>query len=476
MKRLLALLFALLLVVPASVGVSAVSAYVDEVTVSPSQPAPGERFTVSVTLRNPATASSAFEVRDVALRSGPDDSFREYTRVERLGSVPPGGSMTVPLTHSFDSVGVRDLRVFVFARENDSPVQLRYPVVVPVRVGGPQLSLSTADPVVGAPTEVVVTTVNGEESVARNVRLTLTGEDVSIENATRVSPSLEPGETRAFQFVVTPEAERGHLTATLQYTNAAGNLRTLADTVDLDVEPLEEDVGIEASVRQTGVDPPIEVRLSNFGNAPLERVTVAATVDGTIVGRTPGGTVAPDAQRTVLLNVSGVEAAPVRLAASYETGERSGTVETTVDYRSNPGQIRLTGVEFEREGDRIRISGSASNVGLTEAESVLVRVVDTDSVTPANPYREFFVGTVPASDFASFDLYARVDPGTDAIPIEVSYLVDGERQTVVQELDPSDLPPEPAQQSGGGLSLPLVVGGVVLVLALGVVVLVVRRR
>jgi hypothetical protein len=475
MKRLLALLFALLLVVPASSGVSATSAYVDSVTVSPSQPAPGERFTVSVTLRNPQTAANPFEVRDVALRSSPDGN-REYTRVRNLGSIPPGGSMTVPLTYSFDSPGVRDLRLYVFGRENETPVDLRYPVVVPVRVGGPQVSLATGDAVMGAPTTVTVTAVNGEETVARNVRLTLAGENVDIENATRVSPSLEPGETRAFQFVVTPDAASATLTASLRYTNAAGNLRTVRDTVDVDVDPLEEDVGIEASVRQTGVDPPIEVRLSNFGNAPLERVTVAASVDGTVVGRTPGGIVAPDAQKTLLLNVSDVEAAPVRLVASYETGERSGTVETTVDYRSNPGQIRLTGVEFEREGDRIRISGSASNVGLTEAESVLVRVVDTDSVTPANPYREFFVGTVPASDFASFDLYARVDPGTDAIPIELTYLVDGERQTVVQELDPSDLPPEPAQQSGGGLSLPLVVVGVVLVLALGVVVIVVRRR
>jgi hypothetical protein len=476
MKRFLALLFALLVVLPASAGVGAVSVYVEDVTVSPAQPAPGERFTVTVTIQNPASSSTSFEVRDVALRSGPE-RFQEYTRVEDLGTIPPGGSMNVPLTHSFDSTGVRDLRVFVFGREDGSPVELKYPVVIPVRVGGPQVSVSTGDPVVGAPTRVNVTAVNGEETVARNVKLTLSGENVDVENATRVSPSLESGVSRSFEFLVTPRAERASVTATLRYTNAAGNLRTLTDEVQLDAEPLEVDVTIEASVERRGSTPPIEVRLSNFGNAPLERVDVSAAANGSVVGRLPVEAIPADSSRTVLLNVSDVGETTVRLTASYETGDQRGSVETALDYRPSPAQIRLTGVDFEREGDRIRISGSASNVGLTEADSVVVRVVESDGVTPARPYREFFVGTVPASDFASFDLYATVDPGTESIPVEVAYLVDGEQRTVVQQLDASDLPPAPVQRQGGGVSLPLLLGGLLaVVVVVGGVVLVVRRR
>ncbi len=476
MKRFLALLFTLLLVLPASAGVGAVSVYVEDVTVSPAQPAPGERFTVTVTIQNPASSSVAFEVRDVALRSGPE-RFQEYTRVEDLGTIPPGGSMKVPLTHSFDSAGVRDLRVFVFGREDGSPVELKYPVVIPVRVGGPQLSVATGDPVVGAPTRVNVTAVNGEDTVARNVKLTLAGENVDVENATRVSPSLESGETHSFAFLVTPTAERASVTATLRYTNAAGNLRTLTDEVQLDAEPLEEDVSIEASVEQRGITPPIAVRLSNFGNAPLERVDVTAAANGSVVGRVPVEEIPADSSRTVLLNVSNVGETTVRVTASYETGDLRGSAETSLDYRPSPGQIRLTGVDFEREDDRIRISGSASNVGLTEADSVVVRVVESDGVTPARPYREFFVGTVPASDFASFDLYATVDPGTETIPVEVAYLVDGEQRTVVQQLDAGDLPPAPVQQQGAGVSLPLILGGLLaVVVVVGGVVFVVRRR
>ena len=94
-----------------------------------------------------------------------------------------------------------------------------------------------------------------------------------------------------------------------------------------------------------------------------------------------------------------------------------------------PATIELTGLSVGREGGLLQITGSTSNVGMTSAQSVVVRVVETENVDPAAPNRDFFVGEVPSSDFSSFDLTARTTGNVSAIPVEVSYIVDGERQT-----------------------------------------------
>jgi hypothetical protein len=129
------------------------------------------------------------------------------------------------------------------------------------------------------------------------------------------------------------------------------------------------------------------------------------------------------------------------------------------------------------DGGRLRISGSASNLGTTDAQSVLVGVVDTDRVTPTAPNREYFVGTVPASDFVSFDVYATTEGNVSTVPLRVEYLVDGQRYTRTVEVDAAGAsralaagPDIDRSSGGGGFLLPLAVGAVVVVVVLAVVV------
>ncbi|MFB6154424.1 MAG: hypothetical protein ABEJ22_00910 [Haloferacaceae archaeon] len=478
MRRLLALLFAASLVaLPIPAASAASVAYVGDVAVSPEQPLVGERFTVTTTIRNAQTATGPLRISAVAIRSSPDDDFHEYARVSDLGRLPPGADLSVPLSLSFDSRGTRDLRVVVFGRDDDGAVRMESPFLVTVREGGPQLSVDVGDAVVGTATTATVVAANGETEPIRNVRLTLVSEDATVENATWVAPALAAGETRSVAFRTTPTAREGDLTAVLQYVTASGKARRATQSVPFEADPLDVDVSLEAAVRDRGGSPPVEATVSNFGNAPLEGVTVTASNNGTVLARRPLAPVAPDASRTVLLNVTGVSAARLDVTASFESGGESGSVATAVRYAASPGRVELTGIDLTREDGTVHVAGSASNVGLSEARGVVLRVLPADGVRPARPYRDFFVGTVPASDFVSFDLYADVDPGVTSIPVEVSYLVDGERVTTVQSVDVSDLPtPTPDRQSGG--SLPLVGAGAVVVLAVALIgaVVLYRRR
>lgn len=452
MNRPLALLIALLVVPLPALGAPTAKVSIANVTVSPSQPASGERFTVTTTIRNGESTSSSpsndFEITAVTLRGLPED-YRA-PRVDDVGVLPEGTSVDVPLSFSFETPGTREFRVVVYGRDGNRAIALRYPVVVTVRQGGPALDVETAaDPVVGATTNATVTVANGEETNASGLDLSLAGSGVTVENPSRVLGTLGGGESRTFSFAVTPRETRATLVATLTYRTPSGFERTVEESIPLRSDPLREDVRVDATVPGDRAKPPVTVDVANFGNAPLKEVVVSASAEGEVVGRRPVANVSPRTTRTVDLDVSGVESANLTVRADYETGSREGTASTRVRYAANPGRIELTGIDYERDGSRVHLSGSASNVGLGEVQGVVVSVVPAPGVEPARPSREYFVGTVPASDFVSFDLYAAVGENVTAVPIRASYLVDGDRHTDVREVSIADLPPPSANRSSG---------------------------
>lgn len=434
------------------------NAFVTNVTVSPDQPAPGERFTVSTTVRNADQNGTPFEITDVYVR--PRGGTNDVARVEDLGTLPAGSEMTVPLTASFDDPGTRELRVFVVGRSDGEYVSLQYPVVVTVREGGPQVDIDAGDGVVGAETAVEVTAANGEDAPVRNLRLSLDGADAAVENGTRVLPTLAAGESRTFNFSVTPSAEQSQLEARLQYTTRGGSTRTVATTQTLRSDPLRDDVRVDASVVGSGASPPVVVDVSNVGNARAEDTVVEGVRNETVLFRRPLGTVGAGSSVTEQLNVSGVSGGPLDVRLRYETGGRESETTATLDYAANPGAVELTGIDYEMEGERLHISGSASNVGLAQVDSVVVRVLPAENVTPARPNREYFVGSIPSSDFVSFDLYADVGENASSVPIEVTYLSDGERRTERTDVDVRDLRRAEATGESSSLGTPLLVAGI----------------
>ncbi|MFB6108899.1 MAG: hypothetical protein ABEJ82_08690 [Haloplanus sp.] len=447
MQRTRALLFAVLLLVPCATPVLAAptaKASIGGVTVSPSQPAPGEQVTLTVTIRNGESTtnspSNSFEVNQITLRTS---DGRLLKTVRDVGTLPEGTTVDVPLTVTFDSPGTKSLDVTVYGDNGDRNVALRHPVSVPVRDPATLVSVSApTDPVVGVENETTVTVANGEESAISGLRVRLSGRGVDVANPTRVSSSLDAGASETLTFDVTPTATDASLEATLTYRTEAGNSRRTNDSVSFTADPLRDDVRLDATVPPGGTNPPVSVDVSNLGNAAIEDVTVTASVpNGTVVAQRPLERVEAGETRTLRLNVTDVGETTLSVDATYDVGLGRGEATTRVAYRPNPGRIELTGVDFEREDDRIHISGSASNVGLSETNGVVVSVVASEGVTPAPPYREYFVGTVPASDFVSFDLYARVDSGVETVPVRVTYLVDGERTTTVTEVPIADLPP-----------------------------------
>ncbi|MFC7325906.1 hypothetical protein ACFQMF_15165 [Halorubrum rutilum] len=339
---------------------------VSSVNVTPTDPTVGETVTVEVTISNQEGSNSIVDVSSIMLRT----TSEHYERVEDVGAIAPGGSLTIPITTSFDTAGEKELLAHVSAASQS----------------------------------------NGSET---------------------------------------------------------SHLRAYYRPITIDVEAPEIDAGIAASTNSSGET---TVTLTNYGNVELTDAEIRTSVNGTQRDQRDMFDITPNQSESVTFDTANYDSDIVTLTGAYTARGERHEVTRTVDLNQQvQGEIRLTSVEITERGTTISVDGEAANIGGTDVESVLVRVPDSDTVSPAGGSGEFFVGSVDASEFATFELSSSVSNGTDTLPIELTYIVDDERITTTQTIDISTAgssSPEPSQDqpaasstgdgSSGSLGLPLI--------------------
>lgn len=397
-SRALRVLVVCAVLVGTGVGATAIAAaqtdvQISSVSVATNETVTGEPITLETTVSNLQSSSGSIFITDIYLRASGDASTQQ--RIEDVGSVPPGGSVTIPLTTTFEKAGEKRLTVHVTVRDqNGNHDSYEYPVYVDVE-----------EPVVKA------------------------------ELSTRTAAN------------------------------------------------------------QSGTT---EVTLTNFGNTELSDVEVTASANGEQFDRNFLFDVAPESSQSTTFDTENVSGDQVTFTASYTAAGQDHTTEETVNLEGVEqvdGEIRLTGVETTRTGSRVTLEGDAANIGSTDTESVLVSIPNASGVRPVAPSGEYFIGAIEASEFATFELTGEVDSDTSTVPVEITYIVDGERVTTSQDVtvgsgggagaddqaagggqDPGSGAGGPDGQPGSG-GLPLLPIGVVLVIlaVVGVAVFLWRR-
>jgi archaellum component FlaF (FlaF/FlaG flagellin family) len=322
--------------------------------------------------------------------------------------------------------------------------------------------------------QVFVTATNLGNVAVEKLVLDASGDGASVGE--RVVSTLASGESHTVALPVESlDAADGVATVTVDGTYEVADQRRAVDGGDV---TLRRAVALNAT---TAADGGVSVQVSNLGSVTVERVVVRGSTPDATVGQAVVPTLPPGESATVTLPVSGLRrSADVSVTGQYEVGATTASAAgDEVRVERVPGRVELTGVDIGTEDGTTTISGSVSNVGLADVDAVVVRVVPDDGVTPVAPNREYFVGTVPASDFVSFDVTARLAPNTTSVPLNVSYVADGERrsQTVMVPLDAARTP-EPSGSGGGtgGLLLPAVGGVLVVVVVAAFVVVAWRNR
>jgi hypothetical protein len=430
----------------------------------------------SVTVAN--TLGSPIE--DVELRiDGADVAVTN--RREVLTGIESDGSQTVDFRYRPQSTGRHTLRAtLTYTTAGGTTDSVTEQVTIHAERVRPQLDVAVNDSVVDVESSGSVTVANGIGTGVRNVELTVAGEGVTVSDDRSVFTQVADGEAVETTFDFEAESAGEHtLNATLTYTSG-GVVRTVSEAVTVDADPLRDRVSLEATTERSGDSQVVVVDVFNQGNAPATNVTVTGSSADASLQRVLIGRVPPGETRTVRLNTTlSADRAELSVRATYDLADERGETSASTAITQTPGTIGLTGVQAVPEGGSLRISGSASNLGTTDAQSVLVSVVETDRVRPVEPNPEFFVGPVPASDFASFDVYAATQGNVTEVALEVRYIVDGDQRSRTVTIDTASATQALAAQQGPSSrdddgSLPVVSIAVGLVVALVVVAVIVQ--
>ena len=256
--------------------------------------------------------------------------------------------------------------------------------------------------------------------------------------------------------------------------------------VDVDAPTVRAQLDATVPANQYGVT---DVAVQNVGNTDWTDVTLTASANGTVVDRVLLDDLTRATNRSVALDTRAVAGAPMTVTLTYTANDDTYRTTESIDLGEREavlGAVRLTSVERARTAAGVRIEGDAANVGGTDVSSVLVRIPNTSAVTPTPPAADYFVGSIEASEFATFELTAETAGNVSRVPVEITYIAENERRTRTQLVDLGSATTGAAGGAGGdgstdgaaattdgsGGGVPAVIIGVViavLVAALGVV-------
>ena len=349
------------------------------VTVSPDDPAPGQDFTVTVNVSNLASSNGTVSVTDVYVRV--QNRPKEFSRVQNVGAITPGNTLSVPLSLSIPETGSKKLQVHAVVETADGQFQhLEYPLLVTVTNERSVLvSVQASKATVDTETSVNVTVANGDAATVSGVKLHLAG-DGTVVDPERITGSIKPGVDRTFQYDVTFD-ERGTrtLNATVTYSTSGGASRTVSDSTGFEVTNESTDSGkrIEGTIRLVGVE--------TSGNGIVTIQGDAANVGGTNV-------------KSVLLRVKNTaHVSPMGSSGEYFVGAVNDSqfdtfeliARTTDQATVIPVQVEyITDGEQKTETVRINVSSSGDTSRQIPNEGMQRR----NRFTPPGEQRSGFLG------------------------------------------------------------------------------------
>ncbi|MXR52791.1 hypothetical protein GRX03_14400 [Halovenus sp. WSH3] len=478
--------------------VPAVRLTVDDVAVEPATPTAGAPVTVPITVGSSTGSTQPVEIDAVELRAGAET----LASATELGALSPGGSITVPLTTTFQRPGEKRLTArLVGTNADDEPVVVTRPVRFAVESGAPAVELNNRSATEATTSTLSMTVSNPTEGPLRNIVATI--ESAGLEEIVdrRVIPTLAAGAQANVEFTVRPEtAGEALLRTNLSYTTAAGTAARAERSAVLSVAPLEEDVSVRVETQgsqqdqqnqnlgsgvggildantqqQEQTDEPggVEVVVSNLGNAPIRNVVLHPRAGNRSLGARPvTDELAPGAETSVSVSLARTPPTELVFETSYDVGTNRSTATAAFDPAGSRGAVSVTGVNIEPGDGRVQITGDIGNPGGSPVSGVVVAVDSGNGVEPVYPNRDFFVGEIDENAFAPFELTAAVEENATSIPLTVTYLVDGDRRTEQVTLP---LEGRVTDESSGDPPA-LLVGGVVAALVSILILIVVLTR
>jgi hypothetical protein len=322
-----------LLVVLSGSSVAAVTAadpsiQLSSVVVTPDDPNTGEQVTIDATIANLQNSDTTVDVTDLYVRK--PGTLQEFARVEDVGSVAPGGSLSVPISTTFDTPGQKRLELNVGVRDEDGSYHsYTYPIYVDVTEPTVRADLAASTPTNDTGTTRISLTNYGNTNLS-DIEITAVANGTVVDrNFLRELPPEESG-TTAFD---TDAVAADSVTFRATYAAAGGN-HTTALAVDLDDEtPVPGRVRLTAiEVSRTGTGVMIQGDAANLGGTDADSVLVR-------VGDAPGVSATPPSGEYFVGAVEASEFATFELTARTEN---ASTVPVEITYLVDNERVTTT--------------------------------------------------------------------------------------------------------------------------------------
>lgn len=174
----------------------------------------------------------------------------------------------------------------------------------------------------------------------------------------------------------------------------------------------------------------IEIDIINTRSNDISNVIMKPEGDGVkfnpsevFVGAIPSGN-----KSTVTVTLNTMESTnglkDVSFTASFFNGDNhhiSEKEEATISVVEQTSLI-FTSIEATSIGNQYTFTGDINNFGTTDAKNVLVSITGSDDIKPMQPYANYFVGTLEADDFSSFELSARIlSSNVTKVPVLIEF-------------------------------------------------------
>jgi hypothetical protein len=350
------------------------------------------------------------------------------------------------------------------------------------------VTASSDSPTVGEPFALRVTITNFENSQAdatiNDLAVNVNGDQQYIAGDLG---TLSPGSEITVTVPVTSdEPGQNRIQLELYGETSSGEIFNTETPYVVDVrEPQQPSVAVSVPEAVSGATRNTTVTVANGADRPIDNVVLtvdspASEVEFDETQRVAGELAAGATENyTFPARATSPGTYPIDVSVRYLDGgtqqEIERTFETGFTEPANVGEVRLTGVEATQRGRTVELSATASNVGGTEVNGVVVGIDDRAGISERN----YFVGSIDASGFSTFTLQTQTSDPVSSIPVVVNYTTSGVQQSYVTNVSvartaPTDGPPESDANSGLSLGAVLPLGLIIGVIVIGGILY--RRR
>ncbi|WP_370572891.1 COG1361 S-layer family protein [Methanomethylovorans sp.] len=159
----------------------------------------------------------------------------------------------------------------------------------------------------------------------------------------------------------------------------------------------------------------------------------------------------------------------MQFSTTYFNGDNlhiSSDTNYNIEVVDQPALI-LSTIEIERTGNVYSITGDINNFGTTDTKNVMISVMETENITPVQPYEKYFVGTLESDDFSSFELSASTQgSNVEEIPLLIEFRNTNNAYAYINENIALQKGMVPESNDSGGMSFVMI--GLIAVICIAV--------